>query len=340
MVATELVVERTTELDRIDPGEWDRVIAESAAPVFYSHGFVAAYDRAPLASVDGYTYLVVRRRFDGTAVAVVPAYLQRQPDPIGCLTAAYPDVRGAALLSHVWHCYDGRLAATIDHDELVPAVLDALRDEARASGAAWFGLVNVSRDGATAEAVRAAGLPLRHLLDRFTMDLRGMTCFDDYLDRLSHNSRHTLRRNLRRADEAGVTTEFLPVSQARLDEMAVLSAKTAARFGNTTFYRPDTFADFVRALGPSAGTIEVRQRGRLVGHVVYLTDEERFHAWTGGVDYEVDGNFSPYRVMHAAFVGLAIKMGLPILEGGRGNPNFKTQHGLRPLPLDAVILPV
>jgi predicted N-acyltransferase len=340
MAAAEFVVERTAEPDQVDPGEWDRVVTGSGAPVFYSHGFVAASHRAPLAPVDGYTYLVVRRRSDGKPVAVVPAYLQHDPDPIGCLTAACPQVRGAALLSHAWHCYDGRLAATTDHDELVPAVLDALRDEARAFGAAWFGLVNVSRHGTTADAVRAAGLPLVHLLDRFTMDLRGMTCFDDYLNRLSRNSRHNLRRNLRRATEAGVTTEVLPVARARLDEIAELSAKTAARFGNTTFYRPDTFADFVRALGPSAEVIEVRQHGRLVSHVVYLTDEQRFHAWTGGVDYEVDGNFSAYRVMHAAFVDRAIELGRSILEGGRGNADFKTQHGMRPLPLDAVLLPV
>jgi predicted N-acyltransferase len=339
MVAAELVVERTDELDCIDPAEWDRVVTEARAPVFYSHGFVAAYHRAPLAPIDGYRYLVVRRRGDGTAVAVVPAYLQQRPDPIGCLAEAYPEVRGAALLSHVWHCYDGRLAATIDHDELVPAVVDALRDEARALGAEWFGLINVSRDGATGEAVRAAGLPLRHLLDRFTMDLRGITSLDDYLGRLGHGRRHTLRRNQRRAEEAGVTTEVLPVARAGLDEMAALSAKTAARFGNTSFYRPDTFADFVRALGSSAGTIEVRQRGRLVGNVVYLVDAQRFHAWTGGVDYEVDGNFSAYRVMHVAFMALAIELGVPILEGGRGNAAFKLPHGLSPLPLDAMILP-
>jgi hypothetical protein len=315
------------------------VVTEAGAPVFYSHGFVAAYHRAPLAPIDGYTYLVVRRRGDDKAVAVVPAYLQHSPDPIGCLAPAYPEVRGAALLSHVWPCYDGRLPATIEHDELVPAVVDALRDEARALGAEWFGLVNVSRDSATGNAVRAAGLPLRHLLDRFTMDLRGLTCFDDYLRRLGRNSRHNLQRNLRRATEAGVTTEVLPVARARLDEIAALSAATAARFGNTTFYRSDTFADFVRALGPSAGTIEVRQHGRLVGAVVYLTDAQRFHAWTGGVDYDVDGKFSAYRVMHAAFVGLAIELGVAIVEGGRSNATFKLQHGLRPLPLDAMMLP-
>ena len=339
MAATELVVERIRELDRIDPAEWDRVVAQAAAPVFYSHDFVAAYHRAPLAPIDGHTYLVVRRRADGTAIAVLPAYLQRRPDPIGCLTAAYPELRGAALLSHVWHCYDGRLPATIDHQELVPAVLDALRTEACALGAEWFGLVNVSRGSATGNALTAAGLPLRHLLERFTMDLRGLTRFEDYLDRLSPNNRHNLQRNLRRAEEAGVRTELLPASRARLDEVAALSAATATRFGNTTFYRQDTFADFVRALGPSAGVIEVRQHGRLVSHVVYLTDQERFHAWTGGVDYEVDGNFSAYRVMHAAFVGLAIELGLSTLEGGRSNGDFKQRHGLSPLPLDAMILP-
>ena len=339
MAATELVVERIRELDRIDPTEWDRVVEQADAPVFYSHDFVAAYHRTPLAPIDGYSYLVVRRRADGAAVAVLPAYLQRRPDPIGCLAEAYPEVRGTALLSHVWHCYDGRLAATIEHDELMPAVLDALRGEAQALGAQWFGLVNVNLDSATGTALAAAGLPLRHLVERFTMDLRGLTSFADYLDRLSDNNRHNLQRNLRRADEAGVRVEVLPASEAKLDEAAALSAATAQRFGNTSFYRQDTFADFVRALGDSAGVIEVRQHGRLVSHVVYLTDRERFHAWTGGVDYEVEGNFSAYRVMHAAFVERAIDLGRSTLEGGRGNGDFKRRHGLSPLPLAAMVLP-
>jgi hypothetical protein len=53
----------------------------------------------------------------------------------------------------------------------------------------------------------------------------------------------------------------------------------------------------------------------------------------------VDGNFSAYRVMHAAFVELAIKLGRPILEGGRSNAGFKRQHGMSPRHLDAMLIP-
>lgn len=339
LTVSELTVEVTDDVDDIDPAEWDGVVDRAGAPVFYSHAFVSAYHHAPLASIEGYAYLIVRRRRDGAAVAVVPAYLQHRPDPIGCLTAAYPDVDGPALLSHVWHCYDGRLPTTVEHECLIPVVVDTLRSTARRFGARWCGLVNVERDGITGKAMQAAGLPLRHLVDRFTMQLSGLHDFDDYLARLSHDTRHTLRRHLRRASDAAVITEVLTVREARLDEVAELSARTAARFGNVQFYRQDTFGTFVRSLGDGARVIEVRQRGRLVAAAVCLLDAQRFHAWTGGVDYEVDGKFSPYRVMHAALVSLALRLRAPILEGGRSNADFKRRHGMNPRPLDAMVVP-
>jgi len=338
--ADDLVVERVADPARLDAAEWDDVVAKAGAPVFCSYAFVSAYHRAPLLPVDGAVHLVVRRRSDGGAVAVVAAYFQRHPDPIGSLAAAYPEASGPALLTPSWHCYDGEPAAAVAPDGILPVLLTALRDAATEMGAAWYGMLNVAPDGETGTAIRRAGLPLRHLVDRYRMDLTGLDTIEDYLRRLSHNNRHSVRRHLRRAADAGVEATVLPVAAARLDEIAELSGRTAARFSNTSFYRPETFPAFVRALGDAAGAIEVRERGRLVSAVVYLRDARRFHAWTGGVDYEVGGAYSAYRVMHAALVARAIELRVPVLEGGRSNGDFKSAHGMSPLPLAGMLLPV
>ncbi|MCA1705915.1 MAG: GNAT family N-acetyltransferase [Actinobacteria bacterium] len=337
----ELAVEVRYSCTDLEPAEWDEVVAAADAPVFYSHAYLTAYERDPLGEIHGFAYLMVRRRGTGSAVAVAPLYYQRYPDPLGCLYAAYPEVAGSpALLSHVWHCYDGQLASVVGAAPVLPAVLDTLREVGRRFGALWCGLVNVDRAGSTAAALRAAGQPMRHLVNRFAVDLVGLTDFDSYLARLGERARANLRRNARRAADAGVAARVRPVGEVDLDEIAELCGRTAARFGNTGFYPAARFGRFVTALGPSVQVIEVRQADRLVAVGVCLTDPARFHTWTCGVDYAVDGNFSPYAVLFAESVALALTLRRPILEGGRSNAVFKERHGLRARHLDAVLVPV
>lgn len=325
----------------IHPAEWDAVVTAAGAPVFYTHAYLDAYERDPLGAVEGHAYLVVRPRSgDRSPVAVLPLYLQRRPDPLSCLGAAYPSLNGdPALLSHVWHCYDTHLPARVDRAGLVQTVIDTMRRVARTLGAAHCGLVNVAPDTPTGHALREAGQPLRHIMDRFAVDLAGVDGYESYLARLAPRPRANLRRNARRAAEAGVVTTVLPAHRANLDQIAVLCGHTAARMGNAGFYPARTFSRFVTGLGAAAQILEVRQRGRLVAAGVCLTDDHRFHTWTCGVDYDVDGNFSPYGVLFAESVALALRLRRPILEGGRSNAVFKRRHGLFVRPLHAWLVP-
>ncbi|WP_197288945.1 GNAT family N-acetyltransferase [Nocardia sp. NRRL S-836] len=308
----------------------------AGAPVFYEHAYLDAYEQAPLTNIDAFAYLVVKRGDE--TVAVTPAYLQTAADPLGCLYAAYPEARDQpALLSHTWHCYDAHVPSTLGVD-VVPTVISGLLRVASLYRAQWCGFVNVRRGSELGQELRANGLPARHLVDRWTADLTGVTDYEHYLARLGERARANLRRTGRRSGEAGVTTEVLPVSAAALDEITALCGLTATRFDNNGFYPEGTFAKFVTALGGRVHVIEVRQRGRLVAAGVCLTDETRFHTWTCGVDYAVDGNYSPYAVLFAESVRLAIELGKPVLEGGRGNTVFKQRHGLTPRHLDAVLL--
>ncbi|USX52740.1 GNAT family N-acetyltransferase [Lentzea sp. HUAS12] len=323
-------VEFSSSIREIDPADWDAVVRRAGAPVFYQHAYVSAYERLPLTEVDAFAYFVVRDA--DRAVAVAPAYLQTAAKPLRRLHEAYPEAAGQpALLSPSWHCYDAHVPATAD---VLPRLLDTMNRTASILGARWCGFMNVQRGGALSHGLRAAGLPARHLNDRW---VTGLTTYAHYLASLSPRARANLRRNERRAREAGVTSEVLPVHLASLDEITLLCVKTASRFENNGYHPGTTFPRFVTALDDLAHVIEVRQRGRLVAAGVCLTDATRFHTWTCGVDYAVEGGYSPFAVLFAESVKLAIRLGKSILEDGRDNAAFKRRHGLRPCHLDAVL---
>jgi|GEM_PF-1102392 len=335
-------VEIHDRIGAVEPAEWDAAVRAGGLPVFYAHRFLAAYERYPLAAIDAFRYLVLRRRgAPGPPAAVLPAYLPRQPDPLSCLAPAYPLAAGQpALLSPSWHCYDGHLGGRDTGPGLAAAAVSALRGLARDLGVGWCGVVNVRHGGPTAAALTAAGLPLLPLSERYAADLRGVSDLEDLQLRGARpRARVNLRRNRRRAYENDVRSAVLPVGEADLAGVAALCDQLANRYGTDRFYPVGTFERFLAELGPCAQVLEVRQHGRLIAAGVCLLDEHSFHSWAGGADYEVDGNFSPYYVMFGESVELALRLGLPTFEGGRGNPDFKLRQGLSARRLDACLVP-
>jgi hypothetical protein len=326
-----------------DPAEltaigWDEAVGAAAAPVFYESAYLAAYHKFPLAPIERFGYLVVNESSAELPVAVLPVALHTQADPLGWLRRIQPGIeRERALLSHVWHCYDTRLVGAADRPDITGALLAAQHALAQAWGAAWIGFINVERGTSSATALTTAGMTGQHLMDRFSADLAGLTDLDGYLRLLGSRPRANLARSARRAAESGMTTTVTPAADADLDEVAELCARTTARLGSAQFYPMATFARFVTALGACAYVLAVRQSGRLVAAGVCFTDELRFHTWACGVDYNVTGNASPYAVLFAQSVALAIKLGSTVFEGGRANNVFKLRHGLSARHLDAYL---
>lgn len=320
---------------------WDAVVQAAGAPIFYQSAYLSAYHDAPLGEIDRFGYLVARGAPAEPPLAVVPVALYRYADPLGGLRRIHPGIeRELALLSHVWHCYDTRLVGPTGRGDVVDAVLATIRDLASSWQARWCGFINVERGSPTAVALNTAGVPGAHLVDRFVANLAGLGCLADYLARLRPRARANLTRTMRRAADAGMATSVVPAAGADLAEIAELCGRTATRFGNTGFYPAGTFARFVTTLGPLAHIIEVRQGGRLVAAGVCLTDDQRFHTWTCGVDYDVSGSASPYAVLFVESVALALRLRRPVLEGGRSNEVFKQRHGLAVRHLDAHVVPV
>ncbi|RCG32106.1 GNAT family N-acetyltransferase [Sphaerisporangium album] len=298
-----------------------------------------AYERFPLTGVEAFFYFVVREH--GRAVAVLPVSLLRGVDPIGHLRPRYPVSAGdRGLLSHVWHCYDAWLPGAPHTAAVTSAVIGEMRALAAELGADWYGFINVPHTSPLRDALIAEGFPAEHIEYRFTVDLRGMTSADDYIAGARPRGRANLRRNGRRALEAGVTIRVMDTGEGDLMEVAELCAATTARHGTGAFYPPGLFADFVGALGDRACLVEVREDAKLVGVAVCLRDQTRFHAWACGVDYDTRANYSPYPILYTESVAQALREGRLVLEGGRSNHAFKLKHGLSPLPLDACLLHV
>ncbi len=269
---------------------------------------------------------------------MLPVALHTQADPLGWLRETHPGIEGErALLSHVWHCYDTQLVGPAERPDIAAALVTAQAALAQDWKVPWFGFVNVERGTPSSAALTSAGLTGQHLMDRFVADLSGLSDLDEYLSRLGSRPRANLTRNARRAAETGMTTTVAPASDSNLDEVAELCARTTARLGSAHFYPVSTFVRFVGELGGSALVLAVRQSDRLVAAGVCLTDERRFHTWACGVDYNVTGNASPYAVLFAQSIALAIKLGATVLEGGRANDVFKVRHGLSVRHLDAYL---
>lgn len=311
------------------PAVWDEAVRASGAPVFYQRAYLEAYEDAPLAAVERCAYLVATR--DGAA-AVMPVFVVAEMDPLGALAAAFPDApSGRGLVTPGWHCYDGRIPATRADADLFAALLGALGDLAREAGVEWGALVNFT-DGAGLAGTRA------RIDERFLLDLARFESHEAFVASLPPKVRQNVRRWRRRAEEAGATIRVGRAADADLDAIVELARRTAAKYGAGGFYRAGPFQRFVHALGDAAVAIEVRLGDRLLSGGVCLVDAERFHTWTCGVDYDVDLPFSPYTLLFVESVRVAFERGLPVLEGGRRNAEYKLRFGLRRQPLDGYLL--
>jgi predicted N-acyltransferase len=314
---------------RAVPAVWDEAVRVSGAPVFYERTYLEAYEDAPLVAVERCAYLIATR---DDAVAVLPVFVVAEMDPLGALAAAFPDApSGRGLVTPGWHCYDGRIPATTPDDGLVADLVAALGDLARGAGVAWGALVNFM-DGSELGGTRAM------IDERFILDLARFESPVAYVASLPPKVRQNVRRWRRRAEEAGVTITVGRAADADLDTIVELARRTAAKYGAGDFYRAGPFQRFVRALGDAAVAIEVRLGDRLLSGGVCLVDAERFHTWTCGVDYDADPPFSPYTLLFVESVRVALERGLPLLEGGRRNGEYKLRFGLRRQPLDGYLL--
>ena len=323
-----------TTIDDVGP-EWDELMTAARAPVFYRRPFLRAFEHYPLHPVLRTAYILVR---DGTGEvqAAMPAFLQRDIDPMQVIHNHYPQaLPHTSLLTHVWHCYDTVLPVRPGSEAITPTAVDALRATAADWGARLYGLANVDAATPLAGALSEAGLEAVDIEIGWSLDLRAVDSFETYLATLRSKPRRNLLHDLRNAERAGLDVRVAGADDADLDGFVALARATAAKYDNADYYKPGLFQDFARALGDDMCAVELRIGGRLIGSSLALVDDTRFHWWACGVDYAACPNFSPFYVSFGQVLRAAYASGRPHLEVGRRNPIFKRRYNLTPRTLRA-----
>lgn len=319
-------------VDELSP-DVPALVAAAGANVNYSLEFMRAYERFPIQPVHGCHYIEL---FDATGqlVAFVPCFVQG--DPLGALDLGPGE---HALLSQVWHCSDTRLVAAEATPALAKGALAAMSEVARSLGLRRTGFVNVAAGSPSAAALEATGTRGVHLDTRYWLDLAAHGSEDGVLGSIKSADRREYRRHWRRATEAGVDVVVRRTGPDEDVKKLGLLEETMVRVGSPGYYDAGKLAAFL-AETPNAWIIEITLGGSLLGFAILFVDDSRLHAWALGYDRDTPLPFSPYYLMWGSFMRLGYELGLPRLEAGRRNGEFKTRHGLAPQDLNAYIVDV
>jgi CelD/BcsL family acetyltransferase involved in cellulose biosynthesis len=309
------------------------MVAATGANVYYGTEFMRAYERYPIQPVHDFYYVEL---LDGDAavVAFAPCYVQG--DPLGALGLRPGE---HALLSHVWHCSDTRLVAAQTTPTIGLEMLAAMREVARSAGLPRTGFINVAAGSPSATALEAAGLDGIHLDTRYWLDLAHFGSEDGVLDAIKASDRREYRRHWRRATEAGVKIVTRPTRPDEdVDKLGLLET-TMVRVGSPGYYDAAKLAAFLAEM-PNARIIEITLDETLLALAIVFVDQTRMHAWALGYSRDQAVPFSPYYLVWGSFMRMGYELGLPRLEAGRRNGEFKVRHGLAPQELNAYIVDV
>jgi hypothetical protein len=321
-------------VEEVGDAAWSALVAACDAPAFYGYDFLRSIETLPLTYPSAARYLLAEGP-SGELAAALPLYLQRTTDPFGRPGERHAPVQ--ALLGHVWHCYDTQLLSRAPLSrELVARFWDALTALAARYGAQLWGLVNIALEEPLAQHLRAIGVPVEPTVPRYRLPLRpdGPACLDQHLATIGRASRRTLRLYRNRAERAGA--QVITASGPAAPDVLELCLKTADKHA-PGYYPPERLGALIEHLGEACQVIRLELAGRLLATSICLYDKSRIHAWSGGSVYPAELNWSPQYVLFAAELQTAMASGLPMMECGRRNDEFKSRHGLRPYQLGRAV---
>lgn len=327
-------VEVRLSLDAIDKDEYQSFHQASGASFFYDWRFLSAAERSPLLPVHGTYYFLARD--NGQLVAFLPAYLQSVSavDPFGLLarTANIRSDNGQyGLFSHVMHCFDSHVVA-LPGAPLLPELIMAMTAEATTLKAHYVGLLNVC-DASVLRQLTDQQFAVRHLVDRYFMDVAAFADFDALLGAFPKDGRYEMTRQLRKfAGSAGEVTVLEPPFDQRLGQLTQLCQQTTARNGTPQYFPAEALALFVRVCAGLVRIVLAEDQGAIVGGLICFVDGDMLCIWSAGMRYDLT-DYSPYAICFAQAYQWALANGVRRIEAGRLNERIKLRLGLKPLPL-------
>jgi len=297
---TDLTTSVHRSITEVKQGEWNDIVAHQSdtGSVFERYEWLLAYEAAT-----GAEGRHVQVRKNGTLVGVHPTFVRPVPGtPLRFLGPARPGTNGAL----------------IGTDE--SAVFAAIAEEMAAlTGVRTLGhLLRPASDDAVRYAARLRERGYHPSVRECRFVVRTDRPWDDVLGDLSQKK----RRNLRKADERGVTATTVPVTADTLDTFATRHADHVARLGGE-----GASADLLRALHTHQ---EDRLRlfratadGEPAGELLAVCDDERDRLVLLFPAYNPE-NFSqfPSEVLYRAALQWGIDAGYTTCDYGDTTPDF------------------
>jgi hypothetical protein len=320
------------QFDSLDQSAYHDLWTACGALAFYHPDFLRAAQNYPLLPIEGVYYLTAWK--DEHLEAFMVVYHQRSPDPFGTLTRTTGnqfDNESHYLFGHAAHCYDTRILTRPEGVAMSVQLFEQLKVLAGECGITTCGLLNIDAPDLLM-AAELAGFQVRHLHDRFYIDLASYLDFDDFVAKLPGHGRREMKRQLRKFEAEGGYTTFEKLPATDLSEVARLCHLTSAKNGSPDYYPEETFRQFVAACGDLVSVVWVSVGKERIAAGVWLDEPGRLHLWSGGFSY-VHSDFSPYTVMFASGVRHAFERGIQLIEAGRTNPRIKGRLGCLPRPL-------
>lgn len=327
-------------LQEIERGAYERLHEASGASVFYSWPFLVAAELSPLLPCRGLRYLSA---WAGDAlVGLMPAYLQENVDPFGVIeeTTGFPfTAETPVMLTHIMHATETRVVcAPRDLPAVGPALLQAMRDNARQAGAQYAALLNVLSPELLALG-KQQGYASAYMWDRFNAPLPAGITMEQLVENLPTKGRWEMKRQRRKFEQADASKAVLPVHEADVAGFAELCFRTTKKNGTPDYYPVEPMKKLVQLCADIARVIEIRSEGRLCGAGIVFPDRDVLHFWALGVDYELS-DFSPYCLLFSTLYEHAIANGFATVEVGRTNRYIKERLGFRPVQLHSLIAPL
>lgn len=167
----------------------------------------------------------------------------------------------------------------------------------------------------------------RHQPPRMVLDI-GSQSYDGYVESLPARARHELRRARRRAAEAEVVVQPIPL-QGSAVELYPLLAEVAQRHRSVVF-SPELFPALARELDDRVVVLAATVHGRTAGFFLCLREGTSLLAVMAGLRYAVAYPSSAYFVLLDELVRWSVEHGITRIYAGLSNELQKERHGFSP----------
>jgi len=287
-------------ITEVKQGEWNAIVAQQAdtGSVFERYEWLMAYERATDADA---RHVQVRKR--GTLVGVHPAFVRPLPGTLfRFLGPARPGTNGALIAT----------------DEA--AVFDAIADEMAAltSGRTIGHLLRPAGDRSLRYGTRLRERDYYPSVRdcRFVLDIDRP--WDAVLGDLSGKK----RRNLRKADEAGVTATDVPVTPDSIDAFAGRHAEHMTRLGGDGA-SPALLRALLATVGDRLKLFRATVDGEPAGELLAVLDDERATLVLMFPAYD-PANFTqfPSEALYRAAIQWGTDAGYATCDFGETTPEF------------------